>query len=88
MIHLPQLNGYINISKDRLGIKVKEGLLRSTPITANANISFLERDLPLNINISSQGPLKDHVNFLGTEKIDTLNKKRSRYSKYRRTNQI
>ena len=72
---LTNLNGDIDIYGTKIDIKVKEGLLLSTPIDAKAKINFSKKDIPLNIKVSTHGPLKDHVNFLGTEAINALNSK-------------
>lgn len=72
---LTKLNGDISIYRTNLDIKIKDGFLLSTPIKANANINLYDEKLPLNIKVSTDGPLKDHVNFLGLDAINALNKK-------------
>lgn len=74
---LTHLNGHITFSRDSTNIHVKDGYLLSSKISnATAIIDHIDPRMPLAIDVTTDGQLKDHVRFLGDDAILALSNKK------------
>jgi|GEM_PF-1976908 len=73
---LTHLNGNITFSRDSTNIHVKDGHLLSSQLSGTAVIDHIDSRIPLNIDVTTDGQLKDHVRFLGDASILALSNKK------------